>query len=93
MSYKNTRTAINRIVLTLCVISAVVGIAFLFWILFVLCYKGFAALNFDIFLHNTAPSGIEGGGLKNALVGQGLLVFFASLIGIPVGVLAGTFLS
>lgn len=93
MSYKSRRITVNRLVLTLCIISAAVGIAFLFWILFILCYKGFAALNLDIFLNNTAPSGIEGGGLKNALIGQGMLVFFASLAGIPIGVLAGTFLS
>ncbi|MDR0407662.1 MAG: phosphate ABC transporter permease PstA [Campylobacteraceae bacterium] len=93
MTSKTKRVIINRIVLTLCVISAIFGIAFLFWILFVLFYKGFFALNLDIFLHNTAPAGIEGGGLKNALIGQAMLVFFASIIGIPIGILAGTFLS
>ncbi|MDR1976909.1 MAG: phosphate ABC transporter permease PstA [Campylobacteraceae bacterium] len=93
MTHKSTRVIINRVVLTLCIISAAFGIAFLFWILFVLFYKGFFALNLDIFLHNAAPSGIEGGGLKNALIGQAMLVSFASIIGIPLGILAGTFLS
>ncbi|MDR1555070.1 MAG: phosphate ABC transporter permease PstA [Campylobacteraceae bacterium] len=93
MTYKIRRVIISRVVLTLCVISAVCGIAFLFWILFVLCYKGFAALSLDIFLNNAAPAGIEGGGLKNALIGQAMLVFFASFAGIPIGILAGTFLS
>jgi phosphate transport system permease protein len=93
MTPKTKRVIISRIVLTLCVISAIFGIIFLFWILFVLLYKGFFALNLDIFLHNAAPAGIEGGGLKNALIGQAMLVFFASIIGIPIGILAGTFLS
>jgi phosphate transport system permease protein len=93
MTHKIKRTLISRIVLTLCVISAIFGIAFLFWILFVLFYKGFFALNLNIFLHNAAPSGIEGGGLKNALIGQAMLVFFASIVGIPIGILAGTYLS
>jgi phosphate transport system permease protein len=83
----------NKIVLTLCVVCALVGIAFLLWILFILVYKGSFALNSDIFLHNVRPSGVEGGGLKNAIIGQGILVLFASLVGVPVGVLAGTFLS
>ncbi|MDR2635534.1 MAG: phosphate ABC transporter permease PstA [Campylobacteraceae bacterium] len=93
MTYKIRRVIISRMVLTLCIISAVCGIAFLFWILFVLCYKGFAALDINIFLNNAAPAGIDGGGLKNALIGQAMLVFFASFAGIPIGILAGTFLS
>ncbi|MDR1460994.1 MAG: phosphate ABC transporter permease PstA [Campylobacteraceae bacterium] len=93
MTSKTKRVIVSRIVLTLCVISAIFGIAFLFWILFVLLYKGFFALNLDIFLHNAAPTGVEGGGLKNALIGQVMLVSFASIIGIPIGILAGTFLS
>jgi phosphate transport system permease protein len=44
-------------------------------------------------LNNAAPSGIKGGGLKNALAGQAMLVFSASIAGIPIGILAGTFLS
>jgi phosphate transport system permease protein len=39
------------------------------------------------------PPGFEGGGLRNAFVGQMLITLVAMVIGIPVGVLGGTFLS
>ncbi|MFV0481776.1 MAG: phosphate ABC transporter permease PstA [Campylobacteraceae bacterium] len=92
MSPKAKRVLVNNIVLVFCVICAIIGIAFLFWILFVLCYKGFSALNLNIFLNNVAPSFIPDGGLKNALIGQAMLVACSSVIGIPIGILAGTYL-
>ena len=93
MSPKEKRVLTNKIVLTLSTISAVIGVAFLLWIILILFYKGFSALSLNVFLNNAAPAVIENGGLKNALIGQAALVFFASLAGVPIGVLAGTFLS
>lgn len=93
MKNKTKRVVINKIILTLSTISAIVGVTFLFWILCVLFYKGFSSINLNIFMNNMAPSTIENGGLKNALLGHALLVFCASIIGIPFGILAGTYLS
>ncbi|HEC96862.1 MAG TPA: phosphate ABC transporter permease PstA, partial [Nitrospirae bacterium] len=39
------------------------------------------------------PPGMAGGGLRNAFVGQLMITFFATLIGVPIGVLGGTFLA
>jgi phosphate transport system permease protein len=83
----------NKVVMTLSSLAALAGLAFLFWILGVLLYKGFSALHWDIFTVDMAPPGREPSGLRNALVGQLLLVVGASVIGVPVGVLAGTYLS
>jgi len=93
MSTKARRVIVNKIVLTLSTISAIIGIMFLFWILFVLFYKGFSALNLNIFLNNMAPAIFPNGGLKNAILGHMLLIVCASIAGIPLGILAGTFLS
>jgi phosphate transport system permease protein len=90
---KQRRIFINRVILTLSTISALVGIGFLFWILYVLLANGISALDINIFVSDMAPPGIEGGGLRNALVGQAMLVVFATVIGVPVGILAGTYLS
>ena len=57
--------------------------------------KGFRYLSWDIFTEVPIPTGMEGapGGLKNALVGTGILIALASLVGIPMGMLAGIYLS
>jgi phosphate transport system permease protein len=57
--------------------------------------KGFNYLSWDIFTELPIPPGMVGapGGLKNALVGTCLLVGLASAVGIPLGVLAGVYLS
>ena len=57
--------------------------------------KGFSYLSWDIFTEVPIPPGMEGapGGLKNALVGTGILIALASAVGIPLGVLAGIYLS
>lgn len=93
MNAKTKRVVTNKIVLALSTLSAIIGIIFLFWILIVLFYKGFSALSLDIFLNDTAPAAIENGGLKNAILGHILLISCSSFIGIPFGILAGTYLS
>lgn len=87
------RKIINMIILTLSTISAVIGLVFLFWILGVLVFKGIDALSMNIFIFDGAPPGREESGLRHALVGQGLLVVVATFIGVPAGLLAGTYLS
>ena len=87
------RLLINKIVLTLSTLSAVIGLAFLFWILYVLVSNGIDAINWNIFLFEGAPPGYEESGLKHALIGQLIIVGVATLIGVPLGVLAGTYLS
>lgn len=81
------------IALTLSTGAALIG---LFWLVFILgdvLIHGLGALNLDLFTQDPAPPGIEGGGLRNAFVGQLIITFFATLIGVPVGVLGGTFLA
>jgi phosphate transport system permease protein len=79
--------------LTLCTFSAFLG---LFWLVFILgdvLVNGMRALNLTLFLNDPAPAGVEGGGLRNAFVGQLLITLCAALIGVPIGVLGGTFLA
>ncbi|MEP7104346.1 MAG: phosphate ABC transporter permease PstA [Chloroflexota bacterium] len=52
-----------------------------------------AALQPDFYLHVERPVGIPGAGVQHAIVGTLVMVGFASLIAIPVGVLAGTHLA
>ena len=93
MTSTQKRVLINRIVMGLSTLSAMIGLFFLFWILYVLVTNGIEAINWDIFLFEGAPPGYEESGLKQALIGQLIIVGVASFIGVPLGVLAGTYLS
>jgi phosphate transport system permease protein len=79
--------------LTLSTLAAILG---LFWLVFILgdvLVHGIKALTPGLFLNDPVPPGVEGGGLRNAFVGQLLITVCATLIGVPVGVLGGTFLA
>ena len=79
----------------LCVVFTAVILLILAFITFHLLAKGISHLSWDIFTKDPIPVGMPGapGGLKNALVGTCILIALASLIGIPMGVLAGIYLS
>lgn len=93
MTAVQKRIIINRIALAFSTLSAIIALAFLFWILGVLVMKGVNALNWNIFLFEGSPPGYAESGLKHALIGQLILVSLATLIGVPLGVMAGTYLS
>ncbi|MCX6060714.1 MAG: phosphate ABC transporter permease PstA [Campylobacterales bacterium] len=93
MTAVQKRIFINKIALGFSTLSAIIALAFLFWILGVLVMKGMSALNWNIFIYEGAPPGYDQSGLKHALVGQLILVGLATGIGVPLGILAGTYLS
>ncbi|WKZ33087.1 MAG: phosphate ABC transporter permease PstA [Thermodesulfobacteriota bacterium] len=87
------RTLANYGALTVSALSAVFGIFFLFWILKDVLVLGFSAINLDFFTQLPAPAGMEGGGLANAIAGTFLITALATVIGVPAGIMAGTYLS
>ncbi len=87
------RKLVNKVVLVLSTLAALFGIVWLFWILGTLFYKGFSTLSLEVFIGDPPAPGDNTGGLKHAIVGQTLIVLTASVIGIPLGILAGTYLS
>ncbi|MFY9142170.1 phosphate ABC transporter permease PstA [Sulfuricurvum sp.] len=93
MTATQKRIIINKIALTFSTLSAIVALAFLFWILSILVMKGLDALSWNIFIYEGAPPGYEDSGLRHALVGQLILVGLATVIGVPLGIMAGTYLS
>ncbi len=83
----------GTIALTFSTLAALMG---LFWLVFILgdvLVHGIKSLNLSLFMHDPAPPGVDGGGLRNAFVGQLLITICATLIGVPIGVLGGTFLA
>src|SRR5689334_298446 len=65
----------------------------LFLILGTVIYHGIAELNWAFLTQLPKPVGEEGGGMANAIVGSLLLLGYASLIGIPLGIGAGVYLA
>jgi phosphate transport system permease protein len=90
---KARRNITNYFVSTLAVLATIVVIAPLVAILFYLIYKGASSLNLDFFTHIPAPVGESGGGMANSIVGSGIILALASLMGIPVGIAAGVYLA
>lgn len=81
------RLFINKFVLALSTLSALIGLAFLGWILLTLFLKGISSIHFNLFLND-----LINGGLRNLIVGQIILAALASLIGIPLGLVAGIYI-
>jgi phosphate transport system permease protein len=86
------RRVVNKVLLSLSMAALVFGLFWLFWIIITLLLKGAGALSFTLFTEITPPPG-QGGGLANAIMGSVLMVGVGTLIGTPVGVLAGTYLA
>ncbi|ACI21529.1 phosphate ABC transporter permease PstA [Thermodesulfovibrio yellowstonii] len=87
------RKITSAIALFICFLTALWGIFWLFFIIIDVLRHGITSINPSLFLNDPAPPGEEGGGLRNAFVGHLLITVFATLIGVPVGVLGGTFLA
>jgi phosphate transport system permease protein len=87
------RTVMNQLITVLSVLATVVVIAPLVAILVYLVYKGASSLNLAFFTHIPAPVGENGGGMANSIVGSGIILALASLMGIPIGIAAGVYLA
>ena len=87
------RKAVNNIVGILAGSAAALGLFMLLWILFTIAGRGAAAINWEFLTALPTPPGSEGGGLANAIVGTILITIVATLLAVPIGMLAGIYLS
>ncbi|QKJ89233.1 Phosphate transport system permease protein PstA [Paramixta manurensis] len=87
------RSAKNKVALTLSLLTMLFGLFWLVWILFTTVTKGIDGFSLSLFTEMTPPPNTAGGGLANALAGSGLLIFWATVIGTPLGILAGIYLA
>jgi phosphate transport system permease protein len=91
MTYASRRIR-NNVYMWLAIGAAVIGLFFLFVILATLLYKGFTAIQPEMFLDSTPPPG-ENGGLLNAIFGSVAMTVIAIVVATPIGILAGTYLA
>ncbi len=86
------RRRLNRFNLGMSFMGMAFGLFWLCWILLTLLRFGLEGLSWQLFTQSTPAPGSDGG-LLNAILGSLLMAGGATLIGTPVGVLAGTYLS
>jgi phosphate transport system permease protein len=88
-----SRRLMSGIVSVLAVLATLAVVTPLIAILFDLLKQGVTSLNWNFFTKIPVPVGETGGGMENAIVGSGVILALASLIGIPLGIGAGIYLA
>jgi len=87
------RKRTNLVLLTISGFAVLFGLFWLAWILGTLFYEGGHALaRATLYYQMTPPPGADGG-LANAIAGSALLIAVGTLLGTPIGILAGTYLA
>ena len=92
LSRHRTRKRMNVIALTLSLLAMGFGLFWLAWILFETVRLGFGGLALSVLSEMTPPPMAESGGLANAIFGSAVMVTLATLLGTPIGILAGIYL-
>lgn len=87
------RKLTNQVALTLSLAAMAFGLFWLAWILVTVLQLGIDGLTLSLFTEMTPPPGAENGGLLNAIVGSLILVGLGTLVGTPIGIMAGIYLA
>jgi phosphate transport system permease protein len=87
------RKLVNAVALTLSLAAMAFGLFWLIWILAETFRLGVGGLQLSIFTEMTPPPQADTGGLANAIYGSLLMVGAATLLGTPIGVMAGIYLA
>jgi phosphate transport system permease protein len=86
------RAIVDRLFRSLCLLAAIAGIVPLFALIAYVVINGIAALNLDLLTKPPRALGV-GGGAAAAILGSLQLVLIATLIAVPIGVLAAVYTS
>jgi phosphate transport system permease protein len=87
--FPSRRRVVSRVAVFLCALSVVLALVPLFLVFAYVLKQGFSSLSIDFFTKMPKPVGETGGGMANAILGTLMLIGLASLLAIPVGMLAG----
>ena len=92
ISIESRRRFINFLSQAGALLTVCFGLFWLGWILLTLLQYGLPGISLKLFTELTPPPGSPGG-IINAIVGTLLIVMLATLIGTPIGILAGTYMA
>jgi phosphate transport system permease protein len=87
-----SRKTINYFALALSMAAMAFGLVWLIWILFETIRLGLGGISIATLTQMTPPPNSEGG-LANAILGSVMMVSLATLLGTPIGILAGVYLA
>jgi len=93
MNIPGRRRMLSKIVVGLCGLAVLIALVPLTLVFFYVIKQGFASLNWAFFTRMPKPVGEAGGGMANAILGTFFLIVIASIVAIPVGMIAGVYLS
>lgn len=83
----------NMFAIAMSLAAMAFGLIWLLWILYTTLSLGIGGLSLSLFTEMTPPPNTAGGGLANAIVGSLVMVGVATLVGTPLGILAGVYLA
>jgi phosphate transport system permease protein len=87
------RKLVNLVALVLSMGAMAFGLFWLIWILVETVRLGIGGLTWSIFTEMTPPPQAETGGLMNAIFGSLVMCALATMLGTPIGVMAGVYLA
>jgi phosphate transport system permease protein len=93
VSRTTRRKIINVVMLGLTAVATLVTVSVLFFVLGYLIVKGGSSINWAFLTRLPTPVGESGGGMANAIVGSAKLLLIAAVTGLPVGFMAGLYVS
>ncbi|MCL6100848.1 MAG: phosphate ABC transporter permease PstA [Bacteroidetes bacterium] len=91
--YTVRKKVTSAVMMSLTLVATLAAIIPLVFIFYYTISKGITYLNLDFFIQMPKPVGESGGGMANAIVGTLILIGLGGTIGIPVGIMTGTYLS
>src|SRR5260370_7435304 len=87
------RVVVNHLATVAAVGSTILVMAPLIAIFAYLLFKGASSLNLAFFTQIPKPVGEVGGGMANSILGSGILLAIASLMGLPIGIAGGIYVA
>lgn len=93
LDLQQRRRLVDRIMLFLCGSAAFLAMIPLVSFLLYVLLQGFKRLDWVFLTHLPTPVGVSGGGMGNAILGTITIICIASIVGLPIGVFAGVYLS
>ncbi len=87
------RRVTDHVMTGVAVLTVILVLVPLFAVFAYVVYRGIGSINWAFLTQTPKPVGEVGGGMANAIVGSGLMLALASIIGVPLGVGAGIYLA
>src|SRR5580658_5679042 len=87
------RRITDHVMTGMAVLTVILVLAPLIAIFGYLIYRGIGSINWAFLTQTPKPVGEAGGGMANAIVGSGLILLIASVIGVPIGIGGGIYLA